>query len=200
MSLDAKKLKIRENKTDGSLNFARFALTYKVPETLDQSRQNSFEILSLLKCDKDVIIEINSSLFSVPENRREMIVMDFIDNIRSLGLEYRYRKVAATGSQSILTLLFGKKNNQAHEVLVYVPHNVWVQESFKSALPLNGARYFVVNESLDAAKALEDMDRMMDYEKIRFFPMVIFDAGMLGSMGINSQTLQMSDIKKLLGI
>jgi len=199
MSLDMKKLKIRENKTDGGLNFARFALTYKVPDTQEQCRQNSFNIISLLKSGNDVIIEINSSLFNVSENRREEIVMGFIDDIRSLGLEYRYRKVAATGSQSFLSALFGKKNNQAHEVLVYVPHNVWQQESFKSAIPLYGARYYVVNGSLEAGKALEDMYRMMDFEKLQFFKLVVFDAGLLGSMGINSQTLQMEDIKRLLG-
>jgi hypothetical protein len=204
MSLDKRKIKIRENKAVRGLEGARFALSYGMPTSMssvEYIRESSYEILSSLKSDSDVLIEINSSLFNIPRNQRDSFVTRFIDTIRDLGLEFRYRKVPSADRPSLLSIIFGKKgDNQAHEVVAYVPNNVWQQDNFKSVFPLCGARYYVIDEELEPSKTLDDVCNMLDSEKLERFKLIIFDSGLLGSMGINSLRLEMKDIKHLLGI
>ena len=195
-----KRIKLRENKTDGSLGFARYSITVGVPASEEQCRQTSFDILSALKQDSDAIMEINSSLFNMNKNERDEIALLLLEDLKDLGLHYRYRKVSSVASPSFFSMLLGKKESQAHEFLVYIPDTVWQSENFKSLMPAYGARYYFLKESTDSGKVFDDMYRMLDSEKLNYFRLIVFDSGMLGSMGINTNSMDVKDIKSLLGL
>lgn len=197
------KIKLTENKTNGSLDYARFSLSYGPslpPLSKEDPREESYKLLTLLKGDGDVIIEVNSLYLNIPEVKREPIVMEFLDHIKSLGLEYRYRKFTAERNQGLLAKLFGAKKIEAHELFVHVPHETWQKEEFKSILPIHGARYYMAKGSCGPAEALDGMYRMTDEEKLDFYELIVFDIGILGTMGINSGKLELGDLKQILGI
>lgn len=199
MVLENKNIKLKQVNTDASLESAQISLTYKQQGSEEKARESSYEILSALKSDNDVIIELNSTLFNLPDKEKDSYFRKFVETIRSLDLEYRYRKVSVN-TQSIFSFLFGQKTVQAHEILVYVPHEVWLTETFRSILPIYGARYYVTKEAAEADEILEEMYRMMDFDKLDFFKLIIFDAGTLSSMGINSSSLTIEDLKEMLGV
>lgn len=195
------KLKLNERKGKGTMDSPQFSLSYKVNyEQVDT--KISYDILSALKGDNDVIIEVNSSLANVAKSEGEDSAIAFLQKIRSLGLDYSYRKVPAATKQSFLAQLFGggKKENLAHEVLAYVPDKVWRDESFQSLLPVYGARYYVTKEPEESDKIVNEMCRMLDNEKVDYFKLIIFDVASFGQMGIVTNYLARSDLKNMLGL
>lgn len=201
MDMDAKKIKLKQNKPDGSLVSPDFSISFKQSVSEKENRQNSYDILSVLKGNNDVVIEANSSLFNLPASQRESSAMDFLDTIRALGLDYRYRKTASSSAPSFLSQLFGmNKNSSAHEILAYVPHSVWKTEDFCKAIPVFGARYYITDGPAESSKLLDDMSKMLDEEKRDFFKLIVFDASSFSYMGVYTKRLTYEDIKQLLRI
>lgn len=199
MPFDNKSIKVKENKSDGSLSSPRFSISLKHLTSLNENRLTSYEILSALKGDNDVLIEANSSLFNMPLPERKSYAISFLNSVRELGLDYRYRKGVSQVSQSILAQLLRNKNTGSHEILAYVPNKVWEMEGFYRILPLYGTRYYITKEPVESGKILDDMSRMLDSEKLEYFRLIVFDSSSLGYMGINSSSMTLSDIKQVLG-
>jgi hypothetical protein len=195
------KIKVKENKSERTLSKPQFTLSLQQTNSLEQQLENSYEALSKLIEASDVIIDLNSSLTNLPIPKREPYAFKFLDSVKALGLEYKYSATASNSSPSFLSGLFGgNKNIQEHHVLVYVPHEIWVMKDFEKLLPLYGARYFILKENSDGLKALEDLQKMLDSEKLGYFKLIIFSVITFNSMGIFSKYLNLSEIKKILEI
>jgi len=195
-------IKLRENKSAGGLNDPRYMITYQSKSSGGENSKNSFEIISALKGSNDILLEFNSSLLMVTEGNRETCSTNFIKAIKAMNLIYKYRKSAPLGKKSIISQLFSGGNKEAHELLVYIPNEVWEQEGFSSILPTGGLRYYITNGPSDGNKVLEDIftGQLMEDEKIDFFKLIIFDSSSFGQMGIVSNHLGFDEIKQLLGV
>ncbi len=176
-----------------------YTLSYKS----DRGRSNteiSYEILSKLKKDNDAVIEINTSLAMKTAKSMEIRPEAILSEIRKLGLEYRYRKIKETANQGFLSLFFGKKPEDGHEIFVYVPAESWNIDMFKKIMPTAGARLYIMKKSDEGSKVLERMTCMTDNEKADHFEYIIFDLAELGRMGIISNRYGFEDIENALEI
>jgi hypothetical protein len=200
MDANKKDLKLKDYKAKGTLESPQYVLTYKQSKSDDESRKTSYEILSAMKTDGDAVIELNSNLFMCQEKLKDDIIFKFIENAKKTGLDYRYRKIANSGTSSIFGKILSRAKSDAHEIIVYVPCSIWESESFSDMIFLKGARYYFTGNSPINTNLLEEMYRMTDIEKLNFFKLIVFDMNDMGHMGINTGTLEFNDVKKLLGL
>jgi hypothetical protein len=195
------KMKLTERKTDNSLESPRFVLTLGQAKSHDLQISGNYDALTKLIGTNDVVINLDSSLLSMPYSRRESHVMNILGAIRALNLEYKYQKFESRSKWSIFSMLFGgNANKKEHEILAYIPNEIWVKGEFKNKFPAYGARYFVLKDSQDSTKLLEDMQKMLDAEKLEYFRLIIFDNAIINSMGIFTNHLDLPDLKRILGI
>ncbi|AZO94705.1 hypothetical protein [Halocella sp. SP3-1] len=187
------KIKIKENKQEPSLDSAQYTLTFQ-----GKDRGLNYKILNTLIGDKDMVIEINSSRFSNTVNNPTEYTKKILNFLRENELAYNYQKVPDNSSQSIFTSLF-KKDRTAHEVLFYLPNKIWQSASFKSLMPIPGARYYIRKKSKDEKDTLKNMQQLMDDELLDYFSLIIFDPGVtqLKQMGINSRQLTADNLREL---
>lgn len=195
-----KKMKITERKTDNSLDSPRFVLTLGQMKSQDLQISGNYDAITKLIGTSDVVIDLDSSLLSLPYSKREPYVMKFLETIRALNLEYKYQKFESQSKRSIISMLFGSANKKEHEILAYIPNELWAKGDFKNTFPVYGARYFIIKENSDSLKLLEDMQKMLDAEKLEYFRIIIFDSVIMNSMGIFTKHLALSDLEKMLGI
>lgn len=203
MALDIKKFKLKENKSGGDLSAPKYMVSFNQLGKEVENKENSYQIISALKQDNDVFIEINSSMLNLTKNMREDCALTFLKAVRAAGLDYRYRKVDAAGGKSLLSQLFsfGGKQSQAHDVLVYVPDEVWKSGDFQKYLPTSGVKYLVCKDKMDGIKVLDDMynGQILDDEILDMFKFMIFDCNNFGQMGIYTNSVSMQEMKQLLG-
>lgn len=193
-------LKLTNTGNKANTGMPQFSLNYK-PDKGQSNSNISYEILSKLKQDHDVVIEINTSLFIQTEKSINFLPEKFLAEIRNLNLEYSYKKVNASGNKGFLySLLVGKKLDEGHEIIVYIPDIIWKSEAFRRILPDFGVRYYIMNKSGEGNKVLEEMNRMMDSEKVDYFEYIIFDITELNKMGIISNNRGFEEIMKALEI
>jgi hypothetical protein len=189
------KLALTGNKPDSGL--PQYTLSYKTgtgrPDT-----DISYEILSKLKKDKDVVIEINTSLFLSTALKTDIRPEAVLAEIRSLDLAYTYRKVKGTVNQGFLSMFFGKRPEDFHEIYVYIPNNLWCSNIYKKLVPANGARFYILKKSEEGSLVLDKMACLTDLEKADHFEYIIFDLAELNRMGIISNMHSFEDIKKSL--
>ncbi|MGE5613550.1 MAG: hypothetical protein ACM3XR_04015 [Bacillota bacterium] len=194
------KMKLTELKNSNSLNSPRFVLSLGQAKSRELQISDNYDALTKLIGTSDVVINVDSSLLSLPYFQRESNIMKFIDTIRALNLEYKYQKFDSQSKWSIFSALFGNTNKKEHEIYAYIPNEIWSKDEFKNEYPIYGARYFILKENSDGSKVLEDMQRMLDEEKLEYFRMIVFNAVVLNSMGICSKHLTLSELKNILGI
>lgn len=193
------KIKLVDNRAKANSGIPQFSLSYN-PENRQSESNVSYEVLSLLKEDNDIVIEIDTSLFIQSKKSKKFIPEDFISEIRKMNLEYSYKK-SQSQKQDFFSTLFGmKKAEEEHVVTVYVPGNVWNDELFKRILPDCGARYLIKKNTDEARKVLDEMNLLTDNERKNYFSFVIFDVSEYNRMGITSNHYGYDDIKKILGI
>ena len=203
MNLKSYKITVKKNKNNSKLNSAQFSLAYKQDKTKVEIKKQIYEIISAFKGSNNVLVEMNSSMFSI-QSGKDLHVKRFINSIRKLDLDYRYNKIPANSDPSFFSRLMGKKDSEyAHEILTFVPHDIWVTKDFQDIVPLCGIRYYITKNDttdIEGEKLLNKMSKMMDCEKLDYFKVIIFDGGQLANMGINSHHLAINDIKELLGL
>ncbi|MGI6086177.1 MAG: hypothetical protein ACOYIF_12225 [Acetivibrionales bacterium] len=182
-------------------NAPQFSLSYK-PEGGESKSDISYEILSALKKDRDVVIEINTSLILDAKRSIPFSPEKFLSQIRNLNLVYSYRKSQRQGKPDFFSFLFGgKRDEDCHEIIFYVPDDVWKAEAIKKILPTFGVKYYIKdNSGNDAHNVLDEMNRLTDKEKADYFSYVIFDVAEFNQMGISSNQYGSDDIKEALGI
>lgn len=200
MDINSKTIKIKETKTEDSLESARYYLSYKQSNKVEEARTFSYKLLSLLKGSSDVVMEINTSLFFSSGTNSDFIQF-YIEYAKKLGLDYRYRKIQASGNKSIFSRLLSQgKNQDAHELIIHVPAGIWEMEGFCDYINTNGTRYYFTGAEKASGNLLDEMGRMTDTDKLNFFKLIVFDFCSLGNMGINSKILKLDDLKKLLNL
>jgi len=195
-----KKWKLSELKTDNSLDSPRFVLSLGQAKSRDLQVSENYDALTKLIGTSDVVINLDTSLLSLPHSQRESHVFKFLEVIRALNLEYKYQKYESRSKRSILSFIFGNTNKKEHEILAYIPNEIWAKGEFKNEFPIYGARYYVLKENPDGPKLLEDMQKMLDAEKLEYFKMVIFDSVVMNSMGIFTKHLTLTHLKEMVGI
>lgn len=195
--MDKYRVKLIKNDTKGEFS-PQYTVTYKAK---NEEAEAGYYILSRLKADNDIVIELNSSMIFSANVNTEKLVMDFLEEIRSMNLEYSLRQSTVPQKPSIFSFLSGNtKNTVLYEILAYVPDRVWKEKFSKDNIPLHGARYFIPHESEDAKELIDKMGKMTDMEKRQYFKLVLFHAAMIGQMGIETTQLNDTEIKALLGI
>lgn len=193
------KLKIVDNNRKPKNGGPRFSLSYS-PDNKRSGVNTSYEILSLLKEDNDIVLEVDTGLTVQSQKSNKFIPEDFISEIRKMNLEYSYKK-SQSQKQDFFSNLFGlKRTEEEHVITVYVPDNVWKDEAFKSIIPDCGVRYYIMKDAGEPRKVLDEMNLLMDSEKNNYFLYVIYDASDFNQMGISSSQYGYDDIKKTLGI
>lgn len=193
------KITIRENKSWDPDSSPRFILTFNGKASEEEKKKNSYDLLSKLIGDSDVIVEINGSLLGLPIKSRDSYISKFIEDIRALGLECRSSKTTAVSSPSLLNL-FGNKTTQEKVSAAYIPNEIWTKAQMQDLISSYGARYFVLNQRSDATQTLDYFQRMDEGERVDYFKLVAFDAMYLNTMSIFTNNYDMPDIKALLGI
>lgn len=200
MDLKGKLLKFKDNKIKASLEGAQYVLTYRKENNPADSPRTSHAILSALKAEGGIVLELNSSLFYSPDKPKDELIYQCKDIAEKLGLKYRYRKVPASGAPSLFARLMNTTRESAHELVVLVPAESWENEDILSLLLPFGARYYTVSEYSADADLLEAFINMTDREKLERFGLIVFDVGLLGHMGINSALMGPGEVKNLLKI
>ncbi|HHV98144.1 MAG TPA: hypothetical protein GXX36_00990 [Clostridiaceae bacterium] len=200
MFMKNSEIKLTKNKSSRESNTPQFTLSYPI---LIEAKARNFahKIISALKSDSDIVMEISSSMLIISPAERENYAMKFIDVAKNMNLDYIYRKVPSSEGNPLLALILGRKNTSfAHEILIRVPNDVWNSSDFISSLSTYGAKYYIIDKAPEGKEFLEDLQNMTDEEKNNLAKMIIFDIGSHGAMGIFTKTATEEEIKKKLGL
>jgi hypothetical protein len=200
MDFQGRLLKFKVNRIRNSLEDARYVLTYRQGGNADESARLSHAILSALKGEGELLLELNSSLFCTPDKPKDELIYACIDTAKNLALEYKYSKVPSSGAPSLLEKLLNRTRDYAHELLVRIPVQGWSDEGTLSLILPYGARYYMTGRPFAENNLLESFGNMTDREKLEYFRLIVFDLGLLGHMGINSAFMEPDEVKSLLKI
>lgn len=182
----------------------RYSLSYRRTEWGKTSKKLSYDIISRLVKDNDLLMEVDSSVFpDLAPNDKEKIFEDLLVRLRDLNIEYKYCKRAFPKQTKILGFsVSSSKMDTEHQLLVYVPNDVWVRDGFWELIPEDGVTYHILNRNTDALKLLEEIHsgRLMDEEIREHYEATIFDYIRFGQMGIDTN-LSKQELKEcLLGL
>lgn len=195
-------IKIRENKSASDVSSARYYISYAGKGNNTVQRDKSFELLSKLKGNRDILIELKSSLLSMDIYHREKCAIDFLRGVKDLGLSFRSRKVPSKESSSILTKLFtlGQAPKDSYEIIAHVPAATWNDPIFKALIPYNGVMYYVCKEDSDPQKLMDDIfnGQVFDEEKLELFEVFVYDCIGFEQMGIFTNKMDKIDIERKL--
>jgi hypothetical protein len=186
MDINKNQFSIKESK-DKSL--ARFFVSYNHNRNNKNNKQKSYQLLSLLKQQNDLLIEIDSSLTTLTTpSEIEPAILSLLKDIKEIGIEYRHQKSEAKSSKGLFGFLNMNKSYTAHRIFAYIPDKVWREELFQSLLPNYGVRYYICKGPVDGIKLLEDLHcgRILDVEQNEQFDFIIYDCSDFGQMGINT--------------
>ena len=192
------KYKVRLIKNKGQdIYTPQFILTYSTRSS--NSMKAGYDILSKLKGDNDLLIEVNGSLLLGGANP-DKVTKDFLDNVRNLDLEYSLKQVNIP-VRPILSLLSpnNEKARVTYDILAYIPHEVW-KNNFINFIPQYGARYYITNKIENPKELIENIRQMTDKEKYEYFNLIAYHAATLCQFGLQSTKLDENDLREILSI
>ena len=199
MAAENLKIKFTNTGKKENLDLPQFSITYKTAGKGDVN--GSYEILSRLKKENDLIVEIKSTLNFGSDAENEKLTANCFDEIKKMDLLYHHKKVQAPARATILSILTARnKTVDAHEIWAYIPDSVWKEEGLRNIVSAYAARYYIAKKVENPQEFLNTMEQMSDDEKRKHFEMVVFNAPVFCQMGIASCNLTESDLKGLLGI
>jgi hypothetical protein len=196
----ADKTKVKENKSWGGLTSPRFTLMLEAYTAEDRQRKSNYEVLSKLIGDNDILMELDSSLLNLPAKQREPYALQFLKDIRTLGVEYKCSKVASTSIPSFISSLFGNKASPSQQIIASIPNDIWLKQEMVDVISLYGARYYVPKEKTEGAKLFADFEQMMDDERLDYFKLIAFNVITFNSIGVFTKCLNLSEMNLLLGL
>lgn len=172
---------------------ADFFLTYRPINKNESFAAMSYRILSCLKQQQDMIMEIDSQLTFLSQNESENAFSNLCFSLTELGVDYQDLQSQVTtakglfGVQTHLTKTF-----TAHRIIVYLSDKLWHEARFQKIIPHFGVRYYIGREHADAHKLFEDIRRghIREDEKKDQFALVIYDCIASGQMGIRTSLTQ----------
>lgn len=217
-------IQVGENLRRSDLAMPRFYIHYGRQNTGAANRSASYAIISRLKEQSDLFLEIKSELLNLPPGERGAAGFSFLETVRRFGLDYRHRKRTSPKNTRVfgIEITFGKHTIEEHDILAYLPDSIWRREDFYSWLPLYGVRYYVPAAALDGTAAgvaspgaltrdasrldvSSVLDRLWQEEidpetQLKIFRWIGFDCINFGQMGISSNSLTLQDLKRILEI
>lgn len=191
-------LKLKENINITNHNLPRFSLSYRVKK--NDPRHVSFDIISALSENSDIIIELDTDFFDNNPRINSQYFQQFVDDMSSLGLTRYCKAFPSVQKYTIMGFqIESKKKKQAEKVAVYVPRNIWLNESFRDNLPICGARYYITNHPMDNKDIVNKIWTMDEKEINNTFKLIIFDFAFYGQMGIITDLFNKEDFHRLFG-
>jgi len=198
MLIEKYKIKIKENINAGDHNLPRFSLSYRAKN--NDPRHVSYDILTALSENSDIIIELNTDFFETNTNVSGQFFRQLENAVQSLGLTFNRKEFPSAQYYSILGFKIESKNKkQAQKIAVYVPGIIWTKESFRNYLPLCGARYYITGHPMDAEDIVNKIWEMDGQEIKNTFKLIVFDYTFYGQMGIETNLYCKEDFHRLLG-
>ncbi len=175
-----------------------FSLTYSGKKM--QSYEVSYEIISALKKQSELIIELNSSLLYIDSNNSKGIIFDnFLAGLQDFGVELINKKTLNNERRKFFSIpMMEGKKVEGFEMYAFIPNDIWCDPKFKTLIPKVGLRYYVpLPETDNNLSAFVTLD---EEERLALCQMVVFDNAMLSSMGITSAKLKKNDLSELLNM
>lgn len=190
------KLKISDITEDKNSNISKFSIAYSAKK-MDNS-QVSYQIISTLKAQTNIIIEVNSSLINASEYDIKYLLTELIEAFDTLGLQYVKKKISVSAKRTILSIARESKQVEGFECYVLIPDEIWRDPKIQEIIPNVGIRYYLPKTNFD--DNLGNFMNLDDEEKYNLCKMVIFDHIYLGSMGINTSIYTKKDLQEIFTI
>lgn len=176
--------------TENKKSSPRYSLSYRKADLDKPSKKLSYDIISRLVRDRGLILEINSSLFpDLAPDYKEKIFEGLVVKLRDMNIDYKYGKRSYPKKSKIIGVSISlSQMDTEHQLLIYVPNQVWVKDGFWELIPEYGVTYHVLSRNTDGPKLLEDIHsgRLMDKEIREHYETTIFDYFSYGQMGIDT--------------
>ncbi|QNU68241.1 hypothetical protein EHE19_007430 [Ruminiclostridium herbifermentans] len=185
------KLSDISNKRD---SISKFTLSYSAKNM--SNSQISYEIVSSLKAENDIIIEINCSFLKLSEKESKLLLSRLTNELDNFGVLYKKRKVLVHTRRTMLSISLKTEVIEGFELFAVIPDEVWKNEIFRSIIPNMGVRYYLPTSIKDVN--LDEFIDLEEDERISQCNLVIFDYILSGSMGINTCKMKKEDIQALL--
>lgn len=188
------KFKLSETTGKGNGDISTFSLSYS-GKKMDNA-EASYQIISALKAETYLFIELNSSLVNMKANDKMNLAAIFMENLQSLGIQYISKKFMEDEKRKIFSISIDSKKVEGFEIYALIPNEIWCEQEYKKIIPQTGVRYYLPYENTESnLTAFVDLD---EEERLRLSKLVIFDYILLASMGINTTHLAKNDIERLL--
>lgn len=176
--------------TENRANQPRYSLLYRREGLTEDAKKLSYTIISRLVKDRDLLIEVDSSLFvSSDPTSKEKVFQELVIKLRQMQLDFRYRKHSSPLKRKIFGLSISlAQTDTEHELFIYVPNRLWVQDGFWELLPEQGATYHILSETTDGLRLLDDIyfGQLLAEELHEHYQITIFDYYSFGRMGIDT--------------
>lgn len=171
-------------------NNPRYSLSYRRDVSEKTSKKSSYDIISCLVKDRDLLLEINSSLFTgLSSDNKERIFEELVVKLREIKLDYKYRRNSLPKKTKVFGIaISSSQNDTEHELLVYIPNRIWATDQVWDLLPEYGVTYHLLDRGTDGPQFLEDIHtgRLMEKEIREHYETTIFDCFNFGLMGIDT--------------
>lgn len=184
------KAKVSDNTHKKDYEVSKLSISYSARK-IDNS-QASYEIISALKADDNIIIELNSSLLNLSQKDNMMLFTELIDSLEAIGIEYRNKKISVSAKRSLFSIAIEGKKIEGFELFAFIPHEIWCDQEFRKIIPNVGVKYYLPKSSSE--NNLDAFVNLGENEKLELCRMVIFDNILFGSMGINTSIYKKDDI------
>lgn len=175
--------------TENKSTHPRYSLSYRRGASDKKSKKFSYDIISRLVKDKDLLLEISSSLFSgFNLDNSERIFEGIVDRLCEMNLDYRCRKNSCAKENRFFGFLVSTRKVTEHELLIYIPNHNWTKDGFWELLPEYGVTYHILNQKTDGLKLLDDIHagQLLDKAIQEHYEITIFDCPSFGQMGIET--------------
>ncbi len=200
MTLDKNIIKIKENKNNKK-GSPKYIVSYiKVRDDL-KKRQTAYEIISNIVKDKFVIIEISTNILGLHEGAREDFALNFIKKAMELGLNFRH-KISPPAPKSLLSIALLQKNEDTHNVITYIPDEIWKRPDLMEIISTSGIKYYIYKNKIDENIILDRLNngQILRNELYEIFSLIIYNSCEAGQMGIYTESLSFNDLKNMIFI
>jgi len=168
----------------------RYSLSYRRTDWGKGAKKLSYDIISRLVKDSDLLLEVNSSVFpELAPSDKEKIFQDLLVKLDGWNIEYKYGKRLYPKQTKVFGFSISQsKMDTEHQLLVYVPNQIWLKDEFWKFPPDYGVTYHVLSRNTNGLKFLEDIQsgQLMDEEIEELYEATIFDYFSFGQMGIDT--------------
>lgn len=196
---------IKENKDRNGPDSPHFFVDYDRRGKTAENQTVSYQLISRLKRDAALVIKLDSSSFNLPMKQRDDLIFELIEEVKSMGLEYRYRKYLGPPAPNLWNqLLMFRKEESHHEIIIFIPELIWVRlSSLDSALCSSlgyGTFYYICKDPGQGSEILDAFfqGRISTVNQSEYFTLSIFDWIRFGQMGLFTDSHTLADLKALL--